>query len=323
MTKKLPHVMFILALIAILLSACVGAQPVAPTKQPLRVAWSLWPGYYPMAIAVEKGFFTKHGVQVEPVFYEVASNQNPDLAAGMLDGAGIVLGDVLLDPLSSTNKVVLVLDSSTGGDSIVASADIKSPQDLRGKRIGVKLSTFGELLVRDMLEKNDISLNDVTLVDISPEALPAALPRLVDAGHTFDPFTTRAISSGNNIIYSSADAPGLIVDVMAFNRKVIKERPEDVKAFVAAWLEAIQYWKDNPADGNAIIAKATGQKAEAISTEGITLFDQAANLKAFTKGTDNSSLYFTAEEELKFFVEISLVTYPVKVDDFLDPSFLK
>jgi NitT/TauT family transport system substrate-binding protein len=315
--------MFILALIAILLSACVGAQPVATVKQPLRVAWSLWPGYYPMAIAVEKGFFTKHGVQVEPVFYEVTSNQNPDLAAGMLDGAGIVLGDVLLDSLSSTNKVVLVLDSSTGGDSIVASADIKSPQDLRGKRIGVKLSTFGELLVRDMLEKNDISLNDVTLVDISPEALPAALPRLVDAGHTFDPFTTRATSSGNNIIYSSADAPGLIVDVMAFNRKVIKERPEDVKAFVAAWLEAIQYWKDNPADGNAIIAKATGQKAEAISTEGITLFDQAANFKAFTKGTDNSSLYFTAEEELKFFIEISLVTYPVKVDDFLDPSFLK
>jgi NitT/TauT family transport system substrate-binding protein len=314
-----------LILAAVLLSACSGTGgSTVEEKTPLRVAWSLWPGYYPLAIAVEKGFFEKHGVQVEPVFYNLYNNQLPDLASGMLDGAFTTLSDTMFDSISSSVKVVLVVDNSAGADQIVAGVDITSPADLRGKRIGVSSTAVsGQLLIRQMLEKNGVSPTDVTFVDVPPEGVPGAIPNLIDAGYTYDPFTSAALAKGGKVIYTSADSPGLIVDVLSMRKEIVRDRPEDVKAFIAAWQEALQYWKDNRDDGNAIIAKATGLKPEEVAPVGVNLFDLNANLKTFTPGTDSTSVYFTAQNSLTFLANSGEVTNPVKINELLDPSFLK
>jgi NitT/TauT family transport system substrate-binding protein len=307
-----------------LLGACTGAGMQTPAKAPLRVGWSLWPGYYPIAIAKEKGFFDQHGVQVEPVFYSLYNNQPPELASGLLDGALLTLSDSLFDSISSSVKVVLVLDNSSGADQIVASSAVATLQDLRGKRLGVSSATVsGILLIRQMLEQNGIQPSEVEFVEVPPEKVPAAIPSLIDAGYTYDPFTAAALTRGDKVIFTSADAPGLIVDVLAFRTEITRNRPEDVKAFIAAWLEAVQYWKDNPAEGNAIIAKATGLTSAEISAQGATLFDLAANQKTFVQGSDASSVYFTAQKALQFLAINGDVAKPVNVNDLLDPSFLK
>jgi NitT/TauT family transport system substrate-binding protein len=323
-TTRFLRIFSILMIVAVLLGACTGTKADATANPPLRVAWNLWYGYYPLVIASEKGLFEKHGVQVEPVFYDTYSNQAPDLASGMVDGAMTVLSDTLFDSLSSDVQIVLATDSSTGADQVVASADIVNLNDLRGKRIGVEASNVGGvLLVRKMLEVNGLSPSDVTFVEVSPEQVPGAIPSLIDAGYTFEPYTSQSRAKGDTVVFSSADTPGVIVDVLAFRKNITQNRPEDVKAFIAAWFEALQYWQENPDEGNALIAKVTGLKPEEIFTEGINLLDQNANLKAFTVGTDYSSLYFAAQQELQFVVETGDITNPVDVKDLLNPSFLK
>jgi NitT/TauT family transport system substrate-binding protein len=322
MTKRLFRTLFTLGMVMALLSACTGPQT-AP-KTPLRVSWSLWPGYYPMAIAVEKGLFEKHGVLVEPVLYSIYGNQAPDLASGMLDGAMMILSDTLFDPISSEIKIVLVLDNSAGADQVVATSNITNLSDLRGKRIGVQPSTVGGvLLVRQMLSANGISPDDVTFVQIGPERVPEAIPSLIDAGYTYEPYTSQSTAKGDKVVFSSAETPGLIADVLAFRKEIVQNRPEDVKAFIAAWFEALQYWKDNPADGNAIIARATGLKPEEVSAQGVTLFDLNANLRTFTQGNDYTSVYFAAQKELQFIIDSGDSTKPVNINDLLDPSFLR
>lgn len=322
MTNRLFRLCSVLLMLTVLLSACAGTSPAA--KAPLRVAWSLWPGYYPIAIAAEKGFFAKHGVQVEPVLYSTYSNQPPDLASGMIDGALLTLSDTLFDSISSEIKNVLVVDNSAGADQLVASASITNTSDVRGKRVGVQPSTVsGVLLMRQMLRANGISPGDVTFVQVSPEKVPESIPGLIDVGYTYEPFTSQSRAKGDKVIFSSADAPGMIADVLAFRKEIIQNRPEDVKAFIAAWFEALQYWKDNPAEGNAIIAKATGLKPEEISAEGVNLFDLNANLKTFAPGTDNTSVYFAGQNELNFVTDSGDVTKPVNINELLDPSFLK
>jgi NitT/TauT family transport system substrate-binding protein len=161
------------------------------------------------------------------------------------------------------------------------------------------------------------------LFQTGPDKVPASIPSLIEAGCTWEPYTSESRAKGGKVIFSSAETPGLIVDVLAFRKDVIQNRPEDVNAFIAAWFEVLQYWKDNPDEGNAIIATITGQKPEEIFTEGITLLDQNANLKAFTQGTDYTSLYFAAQQEVQFVVGISDITNPVNINELLDPSFLK
>lgn len=322
MPNRIFRILSALLIVVFLLSACASNQAVE--KPPLRVSWSLWPGYYPIAIAQEKGFFEKHGVKVEPVFYNIYTNQLPDLASGMIDGAVLTLSDTMFDSISGTVNVVMVMDNSAGADQIVASAEAGGVQDLRGKRIGVSRSTVsGMLLINQLLQNNGISLSDVTIKEVSPENVPGALGKTIDLGYTYDPFTTQALSTGGKILFTSADAPGLIVDVLAMRTDIVKSRPEDVRAFVAAWLEAVEYWKSNPAEGNAIIAKATGLKPEEVSSTGVNIFDLAANQKTFVPGTTSSSVFFTAQNELKFLVESGDITRPVDTNKLLDSTFVK
>jgi NitT/TauT family transport system substrate-binding protein len=312
-------------ILLLLLTACtsVAAKPEHP---PLRVTWSLWPGWYPMAIAVERDLFTKHGVVVEPIFYDTYFAQLPDLQAHKVDGSLITFGDALLldgrEPDSL--RVVLVTDNSAGADSIVATADIAAPVNLRGKRIGANLGTFGELLVRTMLQRSGLTIDEVTLINLDPEAAAAAMPETIDAAHIWEPFTSEALAQGRHIIFSSAETPGLISDVLVFRSSTLIERPEDVRAFIAAWFEALAWWQANPAEGNAIIAKYTGLKPEEISTDGIKLFDLDNNLNAFAEQSETAiSLYVNGRINTEFLISSGALTTAPDVKRLLDSSYLK
>jgi NitT/TauT family transport system substrate-binding protein len=167
------------------LVACQQDRPHAPPRSPLRVGWHTWPGYFPIAIAVHLNLFAKHGVTVEPILYESAVSSHPDLQAGKLDGATGTLADALLmDGRSPDNvRVVLVADYSAGGDVVVATADIATVADLRGKRIGARLGSFSELFVLTMLQMHDLTRDEVTLLKVEPQDVPTAI-RSRDLSHS-------------------------------------------------------------------------------------------------------------------------------------------
>ncbi len=324
MNKKFLNVAFALVLTAALLSSCGGSAPATEKAQPLRVGWSLWPGYYPILIAAEKGFFEQRGVEVQPVYYEFYGMQSSELASGMIDGGLIVLSDALFDSVSAEIKIVMITDNSLGADAIVASGKITQLSDLRGKRIGVEYNNVGGmLLARQMLRAAGISPAEATLVQITPEEVPASIPNLIQAGYTFEPHVSAARAKGQKVIYSSADAPGLLADTLAFRRSVIQARPQDVRAFIAAWFDAVDYWKANPEEGNAIIAQATGLAQEEISLEGVDLFNLHANQQAFKRANGYVSIYYAAEQELRYVIASGGATRPVDINELLDPSFLQ
>jgi NitT/TauT family transport system substrate-binding protein len=312
----------LLAVAALLLAACGLATP-TPSSRPLRVAWLTWPGFYPMAIAVEQGLFAKHGLAVEPVFYTVLSDIYPDFAAGKLDGALIPLGDLLPLVKDDNARAVLVIDNSAGADQIIATADVASPADLKGKRIGVNFGSFAELFVRQMLEANQLTPEQVTLMDVDPEMVPEAMPDSIQAGYTYEPYTSQAMTQGHHVIFSSAETPGLIPDVLALRAMVIAERPEDVRRFITAWFEAVQFWQAHPDESAQMIARQTGLRPEEVSTEGVRLFDLELNRRAFRPGSDESSLYFTGQAYIDFLISSGSLTTQLDINRVLDPSFVR
>jgi NitT/TauT family transport system substrate-binding protein len=322
MTRKFLHILSILLIIAIPLSACSANETIAE-KQPLRIGWSLYPGWYPLVIAQQQGLFEKHGIEVELVLYPTYDDTAPQLGSGFVDAAALVLGDVLLEDVGNYASVALVTDNSFGADQLIASPEVLETQDLRGKRIGFSTGTFGELLVREMLKKYNVDVDEVSFVEISPEQVPDAIPSSIDIGHTFEPFASQARVNGNDVIFTSADAPGVIVDTIAFRNSILKERPEDVRNFINAWFEAVEYWQANPEEGNKIVAEATGQDVKDVSFDGVKFFDRNANLATFQPGTDTSSVVFTAQMELQFLIETGVVTKPVNVNNILNASYLQ
>lgn len=304
------------------LAACGAATPTP--RPPLTVSWTVWPGYYPLAIAQQQGFFAKHGVSVEIVVYDAYTTAFTEYASGNMDGSEMVLGDLLLLLNKRDSKAVMLTDSSEGGDQVVAADAIQTVADLKGKRIGVHLGTYGELFVRKMLEANGLTVNDVTLVNINPEDVPAAFPAQIDAGHSFEPFTSEAAAKGGHVVFTSAETPGLIPNVFAFSAQVVQERPDDIRAFVAAWFEAVDWMNAHPDEVPTVVAQATGLKPEDIWLDGgDRVFTLAESRAAMAHGTDYRSLYYTGEEYVKFLTITGSLTSAPDLEKLIDPSFLK
>ncbi len=302
------------------LNAC--APQADASRPPLRLEWSIWPGYYPMAIAKEKGIFAKYGVQVDPILYKTSSDAIADISAGKVDGGVLNVGDALLASHSDNVRIVMVVDNSNGADQVVSSVVVTSPTDLKGKRIGVKLNTFGELFIRQMLKTQNISPSDVQLVDIDPEAVPNYVPGLIDAGLTHEPYTKIALGKSLRVIFDSSETPGLIPHVLVLRTEVVKNRPDDVKALIQAWLEADKYWNENQTESKGIVAKYTGMMTDEVTSSGVKIFTLDDNVKAFQRGADTTSLYYTAQLNLDFLIKAGDITSPLDVYQLIDPTFV-
>ncbi|MBW9235287.1 ABC transporter substrate-binding protein, partial [Leptospira santarosai] len=77
----------------------------------------------------------------------------------------------------------------------------------------------------------------------------------VDAAVTWEPWLTKGAEANGKVLLTTKDLPGIILDTVAFKEDVIKDRPEDIKAFVKAMGEAMDYWKENEKEANEIMAK--------------------------------------------------------------------
>ncbi len=308
---------------ALWLVAC--SAPATPTPHPpLTLSWSVWPGYYPMAIAQHQGLFAKHRVPVKIVVYDAYTETYTDYASGKVDGCEMVLGDLLLLLDKRASQVVMVTDSSEGGDQVVVSNAIQTIADLKGKRIGVHLGTYGELFVRKMLAANGLAPTDVTMVNINPEDVPAAFPDKIDAGHSFEPFTSQAAAKGGRVVFTSAATPGLIPNVFAFSAQVAQTRPNDIRAFVAAWFEAVDWMNAHPDEVPAVVAQVTGLKAEDIWMDGgDKVFTLAESRAAMTRGTDYRSLYFAGEEYVRFLTVTGSLNSAPDLEKLINPSFIQ
>jgi NitT/TauT family transport system substrate-binding protein len=320
---KTYNVVALLVIFSMALAACGSGA--ASQRPPLKIGWIEWGGFYPLVIGHEKGIFEKHGVNVEPVYYDVYTASFPDLQSGKVDGMLMGLGDVTLNEGRSpgTIRFILVTDISMEAEGIVALPTIASPADLRGKTIACSLGSYGELFVRRMLAANNIGVDEVNLVNMPIESVPGALARgEIQAGHTWEPTMSEAIKQGNHIIYKASDQLGLITDGLGVNTQVVKDRPADLKAFIAAWFETLAWWQANPEEGNQIIAKITGLPVDQVSAAGMKLTGLNENKAAFQQGNNTSSVYFTAGLFRDFYVEDGIVTKAPDVNTMIDPSLL-
>ena len=271
------------------------------------------------------GFFKAHGVNVEPVRYNSSTTGLPDLAGAKLDGGIFSMSDFLLAANPADIKAVMVSDNG-GQFTIVASPDIKTLNALRGKRIGLNLHTSSEIFVTDMLKTRFMTVNDVTYVEMSPDRCSKNIPGQIDAGLVWEPYTTQALKQGKVVVYQSDAISNLLPNLIVFRTSVINQRPQDIRAFLQAWDEAVQYRISHPQESLAIIAKATGLSTSDLQATGnITLFTISDNLSLFSNmaGSDPSSIYYIAGTNRDFLITAGYLTNPPNLNALLDPSYLK
>ncbi len=233
---------------ALLLAAlAITAQPaLAAKKDSFRIAWSIYVGWMPWAYAAEKGIVDrwadKYGISIEVVQINDYIESINQYTAGAFDGCVMTNMDALSIPAGGglDSTALIIGDFSNGNDGLVVKGD-GDLTALKGRKINlVELSVSHYLLAR-ALDSVAMSEREVTVVNTSDADMVAAFKTdEVEAVVTWNPLLSEvAAEPGAKLLYTSADIPGEIIDMMVVNTEVLEANPDFGKALVGAWYETM------------------------------------------------------------------------------------
>jgi NitT/TauT family transport system substrate-binding protein len=249
MLKKIVLLMLGLALS---LSACGTPQPEAGavTKIRLPLGYIANIQFAPLYAAVEKGYFKDAGMEVE-FDYSFETDGVKLVGAGELPFAVVSGEQVLLARAQGIPVTYVAAWYQQYPISVVAKSDlgIATPQDLKGKRIGLP-GLFGAnyiglraLLFSAGLSESDVQLESVGFNQV--EVLATDQQEVVVGYAANEPIQLKA--QGFDVTeLRVADYTNLAANGVLASEKVITEDPELVKAFVAAFLKGVQYTIEHP-----------------------------------------------------------------------------
>jgi NitT/TauT family transport system substrate-binding protein len=244
-------------------AAPAGAIIEQAAPAPLRIGYSDWPGWVAWQVAIEKGFFTTLGVDVSFAWLEYVPSIEA-FSEGKVDAVCMTNGDALVAGSSGAPSVgVVINDYSNGNDMIVARAGISSVAQLRGQRIGVEIGFVDHLLLMEALGSASLTESDVRIVNAKTHETPELLASgSVDAIAAWQPHSGRALdeATGSQAVFTSANAPGLIYDMLFVSRASLQHRRADWLAVVKAWFMVVDFISDpsHQQEAMAIMARRVG-----------------------------------------------------------------
>jgi NitT/TauT family transport system substrate-binding protein len=218
--------------------AVPAAPPPAPPPPPLRIGYSDWPGWTAFEVGIQKGWFKEAGLDVKFDWFEYAPSMEA-FAAGKVDAVMMTMGDALVTGAPGPRSVaILITDYSNGNDMIVAKKGIGSIKALKGKKVGLEVGLVEHLMLTKALEKAGLKESDVTLKNVPTHQTAQSLASGdVDTIGAWQPNSGQALKAvaGSKAIFSSADVPGLIYDLVCVSPQSLAQRRAD-------WVKVVKVW---------------------------------------------------------------------------------
>ena len=171
------------ALVAGMMLAGTIAPAAATDKITLLLDWFVNPDHGPIIIAEEKGYFKDASLEVEVIApadpadppklvaagrAELAISYQPQLHLQVAEGLPLVrVGTLVATPLNC----LLVLEDGP----------VQSIADLRGGKVGFSVAGVEEALLKTILERNGVGLDEIDLVNVNWSLSPSLMSGQVDA----------------------------------------------------------------------------------------------------------------------------------------------
>jgi NitT/TauT family transport system substrate-binding protein len=238
----------LMGLVALALVAALESPSTAADK--VRIGYtSPTPNHGVLWVAEFAGLLKKNGLDME-ILYMPGNISLPSLLSGEIQFAQMT--GALMSPgrLQGGDPVMLASVQDYLDDRLVARPNIKSIEELKGKRIGI--SRFGaasHMRVLNLLPRFGLAEKDVTFLQIgdTPARVVALLGASIDASSFSPPDHLAAAKAGMKILFNMRDmnvayqGTGLVTT----QRQIAKNR-DVVKRMVKAYVEAIHVIRTSP-----------------------------------------------------------------------------
>ncbi|MEM7144625.1 MAG: ABC transporter substrate-binding protein [Verrucomicrobiota bacterium] len=325
---KLPKFIQRIATLFIFIAAMGG--PASAAAEPLKIAYSDWPGWVAWEIGINKGWFEEEGVDVEFLWFDYVASMDA-YVAGQVDAVCMTNGDALVTGATGKPSVgIIINDFSNGNDMVVAAPGITEIEQLKGKKVGVEEGFVCHLLLLTGLEQAGMSAEDIEIVNTPTDETAQVLESgAVDAIAAWQPNSGQALKAvdGSTAVFTSADAPGIIYDLLYVDAESLATHPEEWGKVVKVWYRIVDYLKDEANMDEALEILSGRVEVEPEEYEPffagtyILTLDEA--LEKWDEAEGLGSVYGSSKVVDGFNVKYEVYESPLEIEKYLDPSYTK
>ena len=134
----------------VLLGSAALPATAAPSDNTVNCMMPVWPGFAPVYLANQLGYFQQEGVKVTEKFDDDRTDALAAFTSGSINCYLRTVGEYQGRPFTpeAVGTIIGTIDMSLGGDGVAAAGDIHTPADLKGKVVAAEPNVPGRLILQ-------------------------------------------------------------------------------------------------------------------------------------------------------------------------------
>jgi NitT/TauT family transport system substrate-binding protein len=307
-----------------LAAICLAVTAPAKAEDVVVTQYKADPSGASFAVAIAKGFFKKHGVDIT----DVISGEGGGTSVRNVIASELGYGEVSPAPVISAIregqeiKIVNFGTRSLASNVVIVmpNSPIQSIQDLKGKKWGISNpKSLGEMSAVLTIEKAGLKPEDVPRVALGnlQGALTAMENGAVDV--TSVPgilFRSRDNDKKYRVILKPKDLPRMTPGIGIATGDLMKKNPEKLRQIIAARREAVQFMYANPKETGEILASVWAPLPPAKVQ---ILLDELLDAKFYSEGAIEQEPLANVVRAMKI---TGMINADVDLKTLIDTSFL-
>lgn len=280
LAKRITILLSLLFLVGMLVGACSSDsdKPEELIDVSLALDWFPWSNHSGLYVAQERGYFEDEGLNVTIYVPGDPSTVLQTVGAGRDDFGISYQPELLIARESGIEAVSIMAMVQHPLNSVMALAEsgIAEPKDLKDKKVGAPGLPSDEALIDTMLRSQGLTIDDVEMVNVGYDLVPALISKSVDAivGAYWVHESISAINQGfdlNIMRMEEHGVPDFYELVIVASEEKIADDPEVVKKFVKAVTRGYEDAIANPLDAVAVLKSVKPETDLEIENPGVAL----------------------------------------------------
>jgi putative hydroxymethylpyrimidine transport system substrate-binding protein len=273
----LVSLLFVVTMVAAV--ACGGDdEPEELTKVTLALDWFPWSNHSGLYVAQQRGYFEEQGLEVTIYVPGDPSTVLQTVGAGRDDFGISYQPELLLAREQGIESVSIMAMVQHPLNSVMALAEsgIVEPKDLKGKKVGAPGLPSDEALIDTMLRSQGLTIDDVEMINVGFDLIPALISKNVDAivGAYWVHESISANNQGfdlNIMRMEEHGVPDFYELVIVASEDKITNDPDIVQRFVKAVTRGYQDAIADPLDAVAVLKSVKPETDLDIENPGVAL----------------------------------------------------
>ena len=291
-------------------SGAASSEAASSTEEPITLRIAYMPNYgslWSLTTAMNKGYFDEAGITVELTEFQDGPSIIAAMESGSIDMGYIGQGAHKL--CIQGNAKIFALSHISNGDAVIGGPEVKTLEDLKGKKVGYSSGTSSEDILKNALEKAGLTMNDITAVDMdASNIVTAMLSGGVDACATWSPNSLKILEEGKDLTK--------LCDNTTFTPSYAEANADKILRFTKALFKAMDYAADDNYE------EVAGYVAAQTKTDEASVYDQRGDADWLTgeevaRGAADGTVEKYYEIQQQNFIAAGAVESEVPVSDYV------